>query len=165
MFGQFHYHSALRKYIIMFGNMFNDIDVVRFNKAGESTQQIRVPIAYGPKEKFLRRLNEPSSISDGTKVEISSSKFFLGSSTNFISGSDGNIKVSGSKIELEAPTFLLGRKRTQFVSGSNGQIEISLEGYYKTMDNLITYKAGYSNLSSTEPWQNSVEYNDLAMET
>ena len=39
----------------------------------------------------------------------------------------------------------------------NGQIEISLEGYYKTMDNLITYKAGYSNLSSTEPWQNSVE--------
>ena len=39
----------------------------------------------------------------------------------------------------------------------NGNIELSLEGYYKTMDNLITYKAGYSNLSSTEPWQNSVE--------
>ena len=56
MFGQFHYHSAIRKYIIMFGNMFNDIDVVRFNKAGESTQQIRVPIAYGPKEKYLAKL-------------------------------------------------------------------------------------------------------------
>ena len=39
----------------------------------------------------------------------------------------------------------------------NGNVEFSLEGYYKTMDNLITYKAGYSNLSSTEPWQNSVE--------
>ena len=56
MFGQFHYHSAIRKYIIMFGNMFNDIDVVRFNKAGESTQQIRVPISYGPKEKYLAKL-------------------------------------------------------------------------------------------------------------
>ena len=56
MFGQFHYHSALRKYIIMFGNMFNDIDVVRFNNAGESTQQLRVPIAYGPKEKYLSKL-------------------------------------------------------------------------------------------------------------
>ncbi len=56
MFGQFHYHSAIRKYIIMFGNMFNDIDVVRFNKAGESVQQLRVPIAYGPKEKFLIKL-------------------------------------------------------------------------------------------------------------
>lgn len=56
MFGQFHYHSAIRKYIIMFGNMFNDIDVVRFNNSGESTQQIRVPIAYGPKEKYLVKL-------------------------------------------------------------------------------------------------------------
>ena len=56
MFGQFHYQSAIRKYIIMFGNMFNDIDFVRFNKAGESVQQLRVPIAYGPKEKFLIKL-------------------------------------------------------------------------------------------------------------
>ena len=56
MFGQFHYHSAIRKYIIMFGNMFNDIDVVRFNKNGDSVQQLRVPIAYGPREKFLARL-------------------------------------------------------------------------------------------------------------
>ena len=56
MFGQFHYHSAIRKYIVMFGNMFNDIDVVRFDKAGNSVQQLRVPIAYGPKEKFLVKL-------------------------------------------------------------------------------------------------------------
>ena len=40
----------------MFGNMFNDIDVVRFNNAGESVQQLRVPIAYGPREKFLAKL-------------------------------------------------------------------------------------------------------------
>ena len=56
MFGQFHYHSAIRKYIIMFGNMFNDIDVVRFNSAGDNVQQLRVPIAYGPREKFLAKL-------------------------------------------------------------------------------------------------------------
>ncbi len=56
MFGQFHYHSAIRKYIIMFGNMFNDIDVVRFNSAGDNIQQIRVPIAYGPREKILAKL-------------------------------------------------------------------------------------------------------------
>jgi len=35
--------------------------------------------------------------------------------------------------------------------------ELSLEGYYKTMSNLITYKAGYSNLESTESWENAVE--------
>ena len=43
---------------------------------------------------------------------------------------------------------------TQFY---NGQFELSLEGYYKTMKDLIAYKAGYSNLESTEAWQNAVE--------
>jgi len=42
---------------------------------------------------------------------------------------------------------------------NNGEYELSLEGYYKTMRNLITYKAGYSNLSSTESWENSIEGN------
>ena len=39
----------------------------------------------------------------------------------------------------------------------NGQYEFSIEGYYKTMKDLITYKAGYSNLESTESWQNAIE--------
>jgi len=39
----------------------------------------------------------------------------------------------------------------------NGTYELSLEGYYKIMNELITYKAGYSNLNSSEAWQNSVE--------
>jgi len=33
-----------------------------------------------------------------------------------------------------------------------GQLELSFEGYYKAMKDLITYKAGYSNLESTEAW-------------
>ena len=40
----------------MFGTMFNDIDVQRFNTAGTRIQTLRVPIAYGPKEKFIVRL-------------------------------------------------------------------------------------------------------------
>ena len=39
----------------------------------------------------------------------------------------------------------------------NGMYELTLEGYYKTMTDLITYKAGYSNLSSTESWENAIE--------
>ena len=35
--------------------------------------------------------------------------------------------------------------------------ELSLEGYYKTMEDLIAYKAGYSTLQSTESWENAVE--------
>lgn len=62
MFGNSDYHSAIRKYIIMFGNMFNDIDVTRYNNAGDATQTLRVPIAYGPKEKFLARLRQNPDI-------------------------------------------------------------------------------------------------------
>jgi len=62
MFGQFDYHSAIRKYIIMFGNMFNDIDIIRYNNAGTPIQSIRVPIAYGPKEKYLARLRQNPDI-------------------------------------------------------------------------------------------------------
>lgn len=62
MFGSHYYHGAIRKYIIMFGSMFNDIDIVRVDKNGKRTQTIRVPIAYGPKEKFLARLNQDPSL-------------------------------------------------------------------------------------------------------
>jgi len=58
MFGHDYYHGVIRKYIIMFGNMFNDIDVTRFDNAGNAEQIIRVPIAYGPKEKYLSRIRQ-----------------------------------------------------------------------------------------------------------
>ena len=62
MFGHTYYHSIIRKYIIMFGTMFNDIDVQRFNTAGTRIQTLRVPIAYGPKEKSLVRLAQDPNL-------------------------------------------------------------------------------------------------------
>jgi hypothetical protein len=41
----------------------------------------------------------------------------------------------------------------------NGEYEVSLEGYHKTMNNLITYKDGIAVLSSTSDWQTQVETN------
>jgi hypothetical protein len=57
MFGHKYYHGALRKYIIMFGNMFNDIKVDRFDENGEIQKTLAVPISYGPKQRFISRLN------------------------------------------------------------------------------------------------------------
>jgi len=54
----------------MFGNMFNDIDVVRFNNAGDAVQTLRVPIAYGPKEKFLARLRQDPDISPSVATTL-----------------------------------------------------------------------------------------------
>ena len=60
----FFYNQSLRKLVVAFGSLFNEIFVVRENADGTENQRIRVPIAYGPKEKFTRRIEEQSGISD-----------------------------------------------------------------------------------------------------
>ena len=70
MFGHTYYHSIIRKYIIMFGNMFNDIDVQRFDTNGNRIQTIRVPIAYGPKEKYLQRLQQDPNLDRDVAVTL-----------------------------------------------------------------------------------------------
>ena len=64
------YHNSVRNLVIAFGSMFNDIYITRKNANGTTKEKIKVPISYGPKEKFLRRIYERSSISDGPKTEI-----------------------------------------------------------------------------------------------
>ena len=64
------YHNSVRNLVIAFGSMFNDIYITRKNADGTTKEKIKVPISYGPKEKFLRRIYEQSSISDGPKTEI-----------------------------------------------------------------------------------------------
>ena len=51
------YRSTIRNYVIAFGSMFNDVDIKRTNAAGTVISVIRVPLAYGPKAKFLARIN------------------------------------------------------------------------------------------------------------
>ena len=70
MFGHTFYHEAIRKYIIMFGNMFNDIYISRKNNAGTRIQTIKVPIAYGPREKWLARLRGDPNLDREVAVQL-----------------------------------------------------------------------------------------------
>lgn len=56
MFGQIWNNNTIRKYVIYFGTLFNDVWVQRDNAAGVVQQTMKVPLNYGPKEKFLARL-------------------------------------------------------------------------------------------------------------
>ena len=58
MLGQQFYNETMRKVVVAFGTMFNNINLVRMNSAGEVTQTMKVPLAYGPKNKWLARLRE-----------------------------------------------------------------------------------------------------------
>ena len=58
MLGNDHfYNRTIRKVVVAFGTMFNDIHVVRYNKAGTTSyEKFKVPLNYGAKEKYLTRL-------------------------------------------------------------------------------------------------------------
>jgi len=60
------YHTGVRRIVIAFGSLFNDVHIERVG----DDKEIRVPITYGPKEKFIRRIQEDSSITDDTHVQF-----------------------------------------------------------------------------------------------
>lgn len=53
-----YYWGTIRKCIIAFGNMFNNIEIDRKNSSGTVVQSMRVPLAYAPKQKFLARIDQ-----------------------------------------------------------------------------------------------------------
>lgn len=57
MFGTTWRHDTIRKYVVLFGTLFNDIYITRRNSSSETIQTLKVPLSYGPKEKFLARLD------------------------------------------------------------------------------------------------------------
>ena len=63
MLGQQFYHETMRKVVVAFGTIFNNINIVRTNNSGATVQSMKVPLAYGPKQKFLTRLREDPSLS------------------------------------------------------------------------------------------------------
>lgn len=51
------YNRTIRKMIVAFGTLFNDLIIVRHNNAGtEEFERMRVPLSFGAKEKYLTRL-------------------------------------------------------------------------------------------------------------
>ena len=50
------YHSTIRKSIIAFGNMFNNLYIDRLDSSGNVAQTLKVPLSYAPRQKFLARI-------------------------------------------------------------------------------------------------------------
>ena len=61
MLGSTFYHQTIRKYVAAFGTIFNDINVERKNSAGAVLERIKVPLAYGPRQKWILALQETTT--------------------------------------------------------------------------------------------------------
>ena len=70
MLGQQFYHETTRKVVIAFGTMFNNIQLVRKDNDGTITQSMKVPLAYGPRQKFLVRLREDPDLTKQVAITL-----------------------------------------------------------------------------------------------
>lgn len=58
MLGSHFYHGLIRKYVILFGSLFNDIYVDRVDASNVTQKTIKIPLQYGPKERYLARFQQ-----------------------------------------------------------------------------------------------------------
>ena len=65
MFGSTFYHESIRKVVVAFGSLFDEIAVQRRDSSGNVSKRILVPIMYAPKEKFVQMLNQYPTLRDG----------------------------------------------------------------------------------------------------
>ena len=63
------FNNTIRKHVIGFGSLFNSIYVQSTRSSG--TVKTRVPLSYGPKEKFIQKIISESGISDTTHIQMS----------------------------------------------------------------------------------------------
>ena len=107
MFTDHFYHSTIKRAISVFGSLFNNISIVKKDPTGSVTNISRVPLAYGPKQKWLARVDQQPD-PDGNKVAIKLPRMsfeMLGMTYDpsmkinknnmiFVAGADGNSKKS-----------------------------------------------------------------------
>ncbi len=70
MLGTQYYHETIRKVVVAFGTMFNNISLVRKDSDGKVVQSMKVPLAYGPRQKFLVRLAEDPDLTKQVAVTL-----------------------------------------------------------------------------------------------
>jgi len=58
MFENHFYNSSTRRMVSVFGSLFNKLEVIKTDAAGKVLQKIKVPLAYGPRQKFLTRAKD-----------------------------------------------------------------------------------------------------------
>lgn len=77
MFGQTWAHGTIRKYVVLFGTLFDNLYINRENASGKVIQTLKIPLSYGPKEKFLARVNMDGNLDQPTAITLPRMSFEL----------------------------------------------------------------------------------------
>ena len=81
MLGTYFYHEITRKTVIAFGTLFNDIYVRHEDGAGNDISEMKVPVSYGPRQKFLARIQQQPELNKATQISLPRMSFEISSIT------------------------------------------------------------------------------------
>ena len=79
MLGTYFYHEILRKTVISFGTLFNQIYIKHNDSADNTISEIKVPLAYGPMQKFLARIEQQAELNKATQISLPRMSFEMNS--------------------------------------------------------------------------------------
>jgi len=67
---EYFYHEILKRTIIAFGSLFNEINIKHTDNNGNVKSVIKVPLAYGPTQKFLARLEQSPDLNKPVQITL-----------------------------------------------------------------------------------------------
>jgi len=132
MFGGHYYHERIRKSVSIFGRLFNNLYVIRKNSSGGVLNQLKVPLAYAPRQKYLERIRENPSLEDDTRVAIKLPRMSFEITDISYDLTRQLAKVSNFNTKGSAPS-----KRQKFYSPVPYNIGFSLSIYAKNQDDAL----------------------------
>ena len=112
MFGTHFYHKLTRKYVVLLGTMFNNITLIRTNTdSGNEIERVKIPIVYGPKEKYISRLRSDPDLQKQIQVRLPRMSFELTGITydasrkqnSLLKVAKGNSSTSGKSTYMAVP--------------------------------------------------------------
>ena len=65
MFGEHFYHETIKRAVSVFGTLFNNISVKRADGTA-----LKVPLAYGPRQKWITRLQQVDTTTTRTAISL-----------------------------------------------------------------------------------------------
>ena len=81
MQGNYSYHEIIRRTSAAFGTLFNDIYIRHQNGEDEDFSYIKVPLAYGPIQKFLARIEQKPDLRNRVAITLPRMSFQIGKLT------------------------------------------------------------------------------------
>ncbi len=120
LYNDYFYHKTIFKSVATFGTLFNDITVKRKTSDGSTVKELKVPLSYAPRSKFLSKIQAQNA--DGTV--------------------DKNVAITLPRLSFEMSDFNYDSQRK--LNSLGVRYNTTETGSEKSMYNPVPYNIGFS---------------------